>query len=151
MPAPKGHPLWGNPLKPKKLTPEELWEGAVNYFQWCNDNPWIKKDWVGKDAMEVDREVQRPYSISGLCIFLNISDDTFQNYCKVEGYETYFGICAHIKKTIDTQHFEGGMVGAFNANIVTRKLGLAEKQEIETNGNQPQINIQIDSKDIILQ
>lgn len=129
-PAPKGHPRWGNPMNVKKLTPEELWDGAVEYFQWCNDNPWIKKDWVGKDADEVEREMQRPYSISGLCIFINISDDTFQNYCKGEGYETYFGICSHIKKIIDTQHFEGGMVGAFNANIVTRKLGLAEKQEM---------------------
>jgi len=151
MPAPKGHPRWGNPLNPKKLTPEELWDGAVNYFQWCNDNPWYKEQWVGKEAVRVEEKLQRPYSIEALCISLNISKQTFFNYAKEEGYETFFDVCSRVKEIIDSQHFEGGMVGAFNANIVTRKLGLAEKQEIEATGNQPQINIQIDSKDIILQ
>ena len=41
MPAPKGHPLWGNPIKPKKYTPEKLWEGAIEYFKWCDENPII--------------------------------------------------------------------------------------------------------------
>ena len=151
MPAPKGHPRWGNPMNVKKLTPEELWVGAVAYFEWCNANPWIKKQWVGKDAIEVEEELQRPYSIWGLCVHVNISQDTFENYSKAEGYETYFGICAHIKKIIDSQHFEGGMVGAFNANIVTRKLGLAEKADITSGGEKiDPINIQIDGKDMQL-
>lgn len=144
MPAPKGHPLWGNPLKPKKYTPEELWEGACIYFDWANENPWIKneKDNSPSKPTLIDGEIivppkyvqipiQRPYSIEAMCIHLNISRETFDNYSKTVGYETYFDICTHIRHIIDTQHFEGGMVGAFNANIVTRKLGLVEKKEIE--------------------
>jgi hypothetical protein len=137
MPAPKGHPLWGNPLNHKKLTPEELWTGACEYFDWCNENPWRKQDFIkgGDSAGQiVELKTVRPYSISGLCIYLNISMDTFENYAKKDGYETYFGICSHIKHIIDTQHFEGGMVGTFNANIVTRKLGLAEKTDITSDG-----------------
>ena len=144
-PAPKGHPLWGNPLNPKKYTPEELWEGACEYFDWCKKNPLkiieqtkmpqrlpsnYKKETHGsiknftKQTIELPH--QRAYSIEGLCVYLNMTTQTFFNYSKESGYETYFDICTHIRQIINSQHFEGGMGGIFNANIVTRKLGLSE-------------------------
>lgn len=146
-PAPKGHPLWGNPLNPKKYTPEELWEKALDYFKWADENPWVmieqskmpqrisEKMALGmKPSMvksflkqTVELPHQRPYSIEALCLHINISRETFDNYSKEKGYETYFDICRAIRDIIDRQHLEGGMVGAFNANIVTRKLGLQEK------------------------
>lgn len=135
MAAPKGHPLWGNPLNVKKLTPKELWEGACSYFEWCDKNPWIKEQWVGKDANYVEEKLQRPYSIEALCVHLDISFDTFSNYSKKEGYETYFEVCSRIRKIIDAQHFEGGMVGAFNSNITSKKLGLVDKQEVDNKGH----------------
>lgn len=147
MPAPKGHERWGNPLNPKKYTPEELWEGACNYFDWCQKHPVIKKEQKKGSTMFnvkgdlkasakalsgiVDIPTERPYSIASLCNYLDICEDTFTNYSKSEGYETYFGVCKRIRQIIDSQHFEGGMVGNFNANIVTRKLGLKEAQEID--------------------
>lgn len=130
MPAPKGHPLWGNPLNPKKLTPEQLWDGACEYFQWCDDNPLSKQDFIrgGDSAGQlIDVSLPRAYTIERLCIHLNISRETFDTYSKSSGYETYFDICRAIKEIINTNHFEGGMAGNFNANIVTRKLGLQEK------------------------
>jgi len=146
-PAPKGHPLWGDPRKPKKYSPEELWTGALDYFKWADENPWLmveqskmpqklsEKMALGmKPSMvkaflkqTVELPKQRPYSIEALCLHLNISRETFDNYSKTKGYETYFDVCRAIRDIIDRQHLEGGMVGAFNANIVTRKLGLQEK------------------------
>ena len=141
--------MWGNPVKPKKYTPMQLWKEACNYFNWCDNNPWMMieqskqpqrlptnydKAKHGNIKNFLNQTVklphQRPYSIERLCNFLNISFQTFENYSKTEGYETYFEVSARIRQIIDAQHFEGGMVGAFNANIVTRKLGLAEKQEL---------------------
>lgn len=153
MPAPKGHPLWGNPLKPKKYTPDELWEGATDYFKWCDENPLILVEQT-KAPQKLSNEIarlkpnlvksflkqtidlpkQRAYSIERLCIFLNISRETFDNYSKADGYETYFDICLRIRQIIDSQHFEGGMAGLFNSNIVTRKLGLVEQQKTEHSG-----------------
>ena len=144
MAAPKGHPLWGNPLNHKKLTPTELWDGAIDYFKWCDENPWHKEDFIKSGEMAgsiVKLKTQRPYTIEGLCIHLNISYQTFFNYSKEAGYETYFDICTHIRKVIDNQHFEGGMVGAFNANIVTRKLGLTEKTELTGKDGVPLIPV----------
>ena len=135
MPAPKGHKLWGNPCKPKLYQPDELWDKAVEYFEWCDSTPWYRNEFNAKVGDIIEIPTQRPYSIEAFCIFANMTADTFNNYSKKEGYETYFGVCSHIRKIIDSQHFEGGMVGAFNANIVTRKLGLAEKVENENNNN----------------
>ena len=42
-------------------------------------------------------------------------------------------IIARIESVIETQQLEGATVGAFNANIIARKLGLAEKQESTLN------------------
>lgn len=136
MAAPKGHVMWGNPLNTKELTESEVWEGAVNYFQWCNDNPWIKEQWVGKDANYVEEKLQRPYSLEALATHLNVNVRTLWNYSNAEGYETYFPILARIKQIIDNQYFEGGMVGAFNASLSARKLGLIERQDI-TSGDEP--------------
>ncbi len=40
-------------------------------------------------------------------------------------------VIARIEETIETQQFEGACVGAFNANIIARKLGLSDKQELD--------------------
>jgi hypothetical protein len=34
-----------------------------------------------------------------------------------------------------TQKFEGATVGAFNANIIARDLGLKDQTDVTTNGN----------------
>lgn len=162
MAAPKGHPLWGNPLKPKKYTPEELWKGACEYFEWCDENPimvieqskmpqrldaslakQLKPSQIkGFMKQTIELPHTRAYSIERLCIFLNISRETFDNYSKTDGYETYFDICTHIRSIIDSQHFEGGMAGTFNANIVTRKLGLADKTQSDISVKMPNITVQ---------
>lgn len=163
MAAPKGHPIWGNPLKPKEYTPEEFWLGALEYFEWSNKNPWIKKEQkkgntnlkvegdfkVNKKATEilsglVNIPTERPYSLEALCNYLNISLQTFYNYANKDGYETYFEICARIRQIIDSQHFEGGMTGAFDAGIVARKLGLVDKKQ--TDLNIPNLNISVNSE-----
>lgn len=130
MAAPKGHERWGNPMNHKKLTPKQVWDGACEYFEWCINNPIKKVDFKGGFATKVVIPIDRAFSIEGLCTYLNITYQTFQNYSKESGYETYFEVCSHIKRIIDAQHFELGMAGVFNANIVTRKLGLTDKKDL---------------------
>lgn len=140
MPAPKGHPLWGNPLKPKKYaTPEELWDAAVEYFDYCDENPWYKSEAIkGGDLAGslVEVPTQRPYTFQGLCNFLNITYQTFSNYEKAKGYETYFEICTHIRAIIEQNQLEGATVGAYNHAIIARLLGLAENVNTNTTSKQ---------------
>lgn len=139
MGAPKGHPMWGNPVKPKKFkTPEDMWSKACDYFEWCKENPWVKKDFIKSGEFAgtiVEIETERPYTLEGFCIFANISLQTFYNYESKEDYKTYFEIATHIRNVIRNQKFEGAAVGAFNHNIIARDLGLSDKKEHDVKVN----------------
>ena len=89
MAAPAGNKFWM--LRSKhgrdKLfsTPELLWEAACEYFQWCDENPWLSKKAIQKtvpvkrkkgkkvetvNEQQVQQEVSptsRPYSLTGFC------------------------------------------------------------------------------------
>lgn len=129
--------MWGNPLKPKKYTPETLWEGALEYFNWCDENPWRKKEPIksGEMAGEVmDVPTSRPYTKQGLIVSLNISLQTYLNYSSAEGYETYFEVCKHINAVIEQNQLEGASVNAYNPQIIARLLGLVDKKDLTTDG-----------------
>lgn len=141
MAAPKGNHYWqmADPTKigkPKVFkTPKELWDKACEYFKWCDEHPWIVIDAAkGGDRFgeHVEIPTARPYTISGLCIFLNCDEKTLYNYETAEGYQEFFPVTHAIKNVIYTQKFEGATVGAFNANIIARDLGLVDKQEVAT-------------------
>lgn len=100
MPAPKGHPRWGNPLKPKKYSAEQLWEGACKYFEDCKKNPYKKQDFIrgGKEAGKIiELEIERPFSIEGLCIFLDLNKQTFYNYEQSEEKNIRRRLYAHTR------------------------------------------------------
>jgi hypothetical protein len=113
-------------------TPEILWESAVEYFEETDKRKWIKEDWVGKDAIKVDRKVDTPYTLSGLCLFLECDEKTFKLY---ESREDFIPVTTRIRQIMFTQKFEGATVGAFNANIIARDLGLKDQTDVTTNGN----------------
>lgn len=43
-------------------SPTILWEACVEYFEATDQRKWVRKDWVGKDAIEVERETDTPYT-----------------------------------------------------------------------------------------
>jgi hypothetical protein len=53
----------------------------------------------------------------------------FKNYEKDKDKSEFFAVTHEIRRIIETQQFEGASVGAFNPNIIARKLGLSEKTE----------------------
>lgn len=134
MAAPKCNTYWQDRKKDGRdpeYKPQDLWERACEYFQWCDENPWVKKDFVrGGDSAGsiVDLETSRPYTLTGFCDHARISEKTFGNYHKNEGYVQ---VTTRIKQIMFTQKFEGAAVGAFNANLIARDLGLADRKEID--------------------
>lgn len=131
--APKNNQFWKLRSKhgrnPKFETPEELLEACYEYFEATDARKWTKKDWVGKDAQEVERETETPYTLTGLYIFLGISR---QNWTQYEAREDFFTVTTRVRDIIYTQKFEGAAVGAFNANIIARDLGLKDASEVTT-------------------
>ncbi|OLY92493.1 terminase small subunit [Cnuella takakiae] len=155
MGAPKGNQFWK--LRSKhgqdKLfaSPKLLLDAAYEYFAWCDENPWMKKEQVKKPYEKkqgrgkvlvtmVDIPTQRPYSLSGLGIYCHVSERfilDFEKRLQEKGDEEakgFLAVTTHIREVISTQQLEGATVGAFNANIVARKLGLTDKKDITTDG-----------------
>ena len=151
MSAPLGNQFWKLRSKHGRdlifSTPELLWEAAVEYFEATDARKWKKKDWVGKDAIEVERETETPYTISGLCLYLDVSREWWNKF-KNENREDFLQVLTRIENIIYTQKFEGASVGAFNPSIIARDLGLKEQTDITSNGKdlQPVITAMVDGK-----
>ncbi|MDH6304622.1 hypothetical protein M2459_001357 [Parabacteroides sp. PF5-5] len=136
--APKGNQFWKLRSKHGRdklfATPELLWEAASEYFQWCDDHPWaVSKTKKKEDKTETEETpTQRPYTISGLMLYCDASQSFWRKF-KDEDHKDFFTVITRIEGVIETQQFEGATVGAFNANIIARKLGLSEKTEVKSN------------------
>ncbi len=125
--------LGGRPLIFK--SPEDLESVCEEYFDWCDDNPWYRSEAIksGDRAGEIIKiPTQRPYTLIAMCQHININPDTWYEYEKRDGFSE---ITTRIHDKIRNQKFEGAAVGAFNANIIARDLGLSDKKELEHSGN----------------
>jgi len=151
MAAPLGNHYWRlRETHGRKLEYENeqvLAEEILGYFQWCDEHPWYKNEQLKTPIKKKDKETgeetvttvtqiptARPYSISGLCVHLGIDFTTWKEYCKREGFTN---ICTRAEEIIETQQLEGAAVGAFNANIIARKLGLADSSVLKGDKDNP--------------
>ena len=70
-------------------------------------------------------------TIEGLCIYLDVTVQTFHNYGSNEKpYKEYFEIVTRIREIIRDQKLTGAMIGCYNANIIARELGMVDKKEV---------------------
>lgn len=133
MAAEKGSQWWKLRAKHGRdklfATPELLWQAAIEYFEHTDTRKWVKKDWVGKDAEEVLRETETPYTLTGLFLYLDCDNSYFRKFKSNPENHSFFTVINRIEQIIYTQKFEGAAVGAFNANIIARDLGLKDQTE----------------------
>jgi hypothetical protein len=138
MAAPKGNQFWkiakyqGKPRAYKSA--DEIWDKAEEYFEWVDKNP-IKETKLFGTGLKDDVNLMRPYTQSGLLLYMNIDDNTWRRYGSEDSYQEYWGVVKHINQIIYTQKFEGAAVGLLNPNIIARDLGLVDKQETKTEQN----------------
>lgn len=154
-PFPPGNQFWRQRTKHGRdklfVTPDLLLEAAKEYFQWVDEHPWYKPEAIKsgkKTGTMVNVPTARPYTISGFLLYVGASEEYWREFKKA-GHKDFFGVIAEIEQVIWTQKFEGASVGAFNANIISRDLGLAEKTDVTSKGESitPIIKIGYGSKD----
>lgn len=114
----KGNAFWKQRSKHGKdkifESPEILWQEACNYFQWCDSHP------MGRNKL------MRAYTLYGLCFYLNIGFTTWGLYKKRPEFQH---MVEQIEMVVYNQKFTGAAAGIFNGNIISRDLGLIDKQE----------------------
>lgn len=128
MAAPKGMKYWQLAEKMgrnPKYTPKALWQKAIEYFEWVEDNPLQEQKLSSGEIFAMDK--MRAMTIRGFCLFAGIDQQTFANY---EVSDNFFGITTRIRDIIYQQKFEGAAADLLNPNIIARELGLAEKSDV---------------------
>ena len=139
MSAPRNNQFWKNRSKHGRdrlfKTSKALWKAAQEYFEWVDKHPWYKNEW--KDGKMRKIPTARPYTVSGLSIYLNTSESYWREFRKNENLpEDFLSIIANIENIIRTQKFEGAATGAFNSNIIARDLGMVDKTALtDAEGN----------------
>ncbi len=131
--------------QPKKIPkPEDLWELFCEYGEWCDNNPIkkqevVKSGWLAGQKYDVDQA--RPYTWASFEFYVHeqtglVKMDDYKSN-KDGRYTDYAGVIAHIDKCIRDQKLIGASAGHFNANIISRDLGLADKRQVEAKIEQP--------------
>lgn len=133
MAAPKGNEFWKLRSKHGRdkifETPEIMLEACYEYFEHQSKQVWNKIDYKGKDVEKVEIPTPSPFSLTGLCIFLGVNTVYFNQFEK-DCSKDFSKVIKHVREVIYTQKLEGASVGAYNANIIARELGLADKKDL---------------------
>ncbi len=138
-----GEPLWnrvgrwdGSGHRPRLFeTPQELWDACVAYFQWADRNHLEQIEIFSTKAGIVTgrKPLKRVYTVEGLCVHIGITARSWFKW-KSPNHPNYRGdlaeVIEYVEAIIYEQKFTGAAVGLFNASLIARDLGLADKQEI---------------------
>lgn len=114
--------------KPKFKTSEELWAACCEYFAWVHENPLLEGIAYQGAVSDKGLPKMRPFTITGLCIFLDISRSTWDEWRRTR--PDLSDTITMADQVIYTQKFEGAAAGMLNANLISRELGLADRQEV---------------------
>lgn len=127
--------------RPRKFTADELLQGAMNYFEHCNNNPIQVSEIIkgGNNAGKLTtRPVKQMFMIEGLCVYLgintkylaqmldNIKDRTDEESVRLTNVIKYIHDCIRLQRVTLAAANE------LNPLIVSRIEGL--KDSIEHSG-----------------
>ena len=121
--------------RPKNIkTPEILWNLFEDYVKHEAENPMYKVEYVGKEGRVERTPLETPITFMGFEVWLADNDyiQQLSDYvANIDGrYSEFTTILTRIRNCCYVHNFKGASVGLFNANIIARKLGLTEKQEV---------------------
>ncbi|CDG98040.1 DNA-packaging protein gp3 [Xenorhabdus bovienii str. puntauvense] len=134
MAAPKGNRFWearsSHGRKPIFESPEQLWVACTEYFEWVEENPLYEMKAFSFQGVVTQEALpkMRAMTLTGLCLFLDISEDTWRLY---RAREDFIEVTTRAEKIIYDQKFSGAAADLLNANIIARDLGLKEQQQVE--------------------
>ncbi len=121
--------------RPKDIeTPEKMWDLFLSYVKFVQENPWLKVDYVGQKAEKVVIPLAKPITLEGFECWLfdqGVCHDIGHYAANRDGrYIEFVPIIKLIRQSCFRQNFDGAAVGAFNANLIARKLGI--KDQVDT-------------------
>ena len=128
----------GRPARFEKA--EDLWREALEYFEWCDEHPLIttkqrKKKREDTDEQMMERQpVSRPYTLDGLCLWLNIQSDwsVFKsNYKRRKDWSEFERVTNACEQCVRSQQVTGAMIGMYDPRLTARLNGITDKVELD--------------------
>jgi hypothetical protein len=111
-------------------TAEEIRDLYIAYVNELNSQPHLEKDWVGKDAMEVEREKKVPQEKDAFSLYCGLSGWRILESYKKRG-DDFMQIITYIETSIQVNQKLGAIVGYFKENIIARMQGINDSQKVE--------------------
>lgn len=117
-------------------TPEEMWEKAVEAFDWMHEHPLLEEVVFCSKGEILRTEVskRRAFTKHQVALQMGLTLSTLSDYARKHG-EAFQPVLDMIDAVIYTQKFEGAAAGLLNANIVGNDLGL--KSQVDTTVHGP--------------
>ena len=116
-------------------TPQLLWQAACEYFQWIESNPLYEAKAFAYqgDTTITKLPKMRAMTLSGLCFYLRCNEGYFRTFKAQlpDNEEDFNTVISEIEAVIFRQKFEGAAADLLNANIISRDLGLMDKQSVD--------------------
>ena len=136
--------------RPRKFKPADLLDEFQNYIQDRMSNPIVETEkesgFSGHNGSAKTKEKSHPQllSVGDFCVFLGCSRNWWN-----ELPDEFLGVKSHISTYIDNFQLKGASIGVFNANIVSRLLGLKDKTEISGGGIILRVETDQETKEMI--
>lgn len=136
--------------RPRKFKPADLLDEFQNYIQDRMSNPIVEKEeesaYAGLNSSAKTKEKSHPQllSVADFCVFLGCSRNWWN-----ELPDEFLGVKSHISTYIDNFQLKGASIGVFNANIVSRLLGLKDKTEFSGGGIILRVETDQETKEMI--
>lgn len=133
----------GRPPKFKK--PQELWDAAVEYFKWADANPievstkvakGTKKKGKAKETNDkkASTSSKTPYSLHSFQAHAGIADWCAFKQSQCYQSDGFLVVIRAIENVIAGKQIDGAIAGVYQANIVARLNGIADKKDITSDG-----------------
>lgn len=127
----KGNQLWRqNKMVPRPFkfnSPDEFLAAVHAYFEWSDENP-IEEQKVFGTGLKINVNHDRPLTMASACIHMGMAKSTWALY---RDKPEFTEVIHMVESVMTEQKFAGAAVGIFNANIIARDLGLADRKEID--------------------
>jgi hypothetical protein len=123
----------GRPRKYPKL--EDMQKKINEYFNYCDS----KKEVIATDNST--KVIAKPYTVTGLCLFLDITRDTLLEYEKLEGFSDTI---KKAKNKIENYVEENSLVGKLNPTVsifnLKNNFGWKDRTEVESHNRNENLN-----------
>lgn len=111
------------------MTPEQLFDFAVKYFSWAEDQAIKAIETASFQGVVTENLVHKPrvFTLTGFCLYCGVTTSAIQTWRKSPGFDE---VIAFIDSVVREQKYQLAASGIVNPGMISKELGIDKPQEI---------------------